>query len=1096
MVHQRLWFNSSIIGLFLILTNTANSQIVPDGTTSDTSVSGNCQISCDITGGNLAGQNLFHSFEEFSILTGENVYFTDPGVANIFSRVTGNSSSSIFGTLGVSAGDANLFLLNPNGIMFGKGAALDLNGSFFATTADEIQFGDRGFFSASPNTIENTALLTINPSALFFNQTGQNGAILLDEASLTLPAQNNLTFLGQGDEHPGILLKNSTINSYEGNITLGAVEGSAIVGIQDNFQLKFSEPVIKGNIALTEASSLTATNLGNVTDKEINLDANNLEIRADSKISTIASMLKGADINIKTQEAVKIIGDGQNAFQQFLAENLTPRGSTNLISSGLQTSTAGAGNAGNINIVAADLALRDGAGIVSSTTSQGTTGSITTDITNTFVAKSSGLLTGSTTFSLGGVGGIEINSNQLLVEQGGVISASTLGKGNAGNLTVNASESIQIRETLPSSIVATGIFSNTIFGSGKAGNLNIATPNLVLQDGGQLSSSSGAITRQGLIPLGGKGGSISIDAPESIKVVGASADGIFPSAILSDTRSASLAGNLTIDTNNLVLDTGGFISASSVGTGAGGNITINASDSVQLNGTGIGNLQQLITDGLTGQLDPANVQGGIAAFTIRDGVAGDITLNTSSLNLENGAIISTATYSNDDAGNLQIYASANIDVRGSAIVSPTFGGGNGGTLDLKTENLSVTEGGAIASASVGSGKAGNLNVLATESISIFSTVPDLLFSGSISTGNYSGLGLSGNLNIETQRLTIRDGANIQANNVFIVPPDPNSTPSEAITNNQGKLTINASESIEISGSTFRGSSFNDTPNSHVSSLTTTSNPASNVIINTGKLSVFDGGEINVSGLGEGAAGRLSINADSIILKNEGSLSGTTNSGQGGNIDLRVTDILSLEEHSVIDTNAIALGNGGNIDIKANFVIASGNSLISANAAAIGNGGNIDITAKDVFLTTDSQITADSALGLDGTVKVKTLVDTEQNNDTKLPQQVIQANSKITRSCRNNGRQGVFSYTGRGGLPFNPLTDFQSSDVVIADFEVLNRSSSNKFVASNKTLSVPEQLVEAEQWQINAQGKVELVAFADNKTTIPSFNSANCPFSNL
>ena len=1076
-----------------MLVGIANSQVVPDDTTSDTSVLGNCQTSCDITGGKVAGQNLFHSFEEFNVAPGSSVYFTDPGVANIFSRVTGNNLSSILGTLGIN-GNANLFLLNPNGIMFGNGAALDLNGSFFATTADEIQFGDRGVFSATPDGTEELALLTINPSALFFNHTRHDGTISLDGANLTLP-QSNLTFLGQGNDNPGILLKNSAINVSGGNITFGAVRDSTTIEIQDNFQLKFPPQVVKGDIAVTDASSITANNLGNTTGKEINIDANNLEVRADSQISTRASLLKGADIKINAQESVTIVGDEQNAFQQFLAENLAPGGSRNLISSGLQTLSTGVGDAGEIEVVAADLTLDRGAGIVSTTTSQGTTGSITTNVTNTFLARSSGLLTGSKTFSSGGVGGIKINTNRLLVEQGSVISASTLGEGDAGNLTVNASESIQIRETLSRSIVATGIFTNTIFGNGEGGNLNIITPNLTLADGGQLSSSSGAITRRGLIPLGGRGGSISIDAAESLEVAGASVDEVFPSAILSDTRSASPAGNLTINTNNLSLNTFGLISASSVGSGAGGNIDINARDSVQINGTGTDNLQELIVDGLGGELDPANVQGGIGAFTIRDGVAGDITINTPNLNLDNGAIISTATYGNDNAGNLQLNVLEKIDVRGSAIISPTFGAGNGGRLDLKTKDLSITEGGAIASASANIGKAGDIDILATESISISSTIFNLLFSGSISTGNYSGLGSSGDLNIETQRLTIRDGANIQANNVFLIPPNSHSVPPNTTSDSQGKLTINASESIEISGSALQGSIINDTPNSHISSLTTTDNPASNVTINTRKLSVFDRGEVNVSSLGAGAAGRLSITADSVKLSKEGNLNGITSSGQGGDIDLRVKDILWLDDRSVIDTNAIAFGDGGNINIAANFVIASGNSVISANAAAIGNGGNINIAAKDVFLTRNSKITADSALGLDGTVNVETLVDTEQNNDTKLPQQVIQADKRIIQSCHNSKRQGSFSYTGRGGLPLNPLTELQTSDFAIADFDVHRNSvSSEQFVPSNKTLNISAQsIVEAQQWQVNQRGKIELVASVPNQTIIPDFSSTNCPF---
>ena len=162
----------------------------------------------------------------------------------------------------------------------------------------------------------------------------------------------------------------------------------------------------------------------------------------------------------------------------------------------------------------------------------------------------------------------------------------------------------------------------------------------------------------------------------------------------------------------------------------------------------------------------------------------------------------------------------------------------------------------------------------------------------------------------------------------------------------------------------------------------------------------------------------------------------------------------------------------------------------ANALEEGNGGNISITANDIFLTADSNITADSALGIDGTVKIETLVDTERNNLTRLPQKVVRANNKVTRSCSNNSdRQGVFSYTGRGGLPFNPLTDFQTGDVLIADLDIpaTEIAPQTQLEANFKLDLLPSQAVEAERWQVNANGKVELTA--SNNSTMFDFG---CP----
>jgi filamentous hemagglutinin family protein len=1129
MMQRLVIFSSTIVGTYLAVSLPVFSQIIPDHT-ANTAVSGNCQTACEINGGTIAGQNLFHSFEDFNLPAGSSAYFADPGVANIFSRVTGNNSSTILGILGVTGGDANLFLLNPNGIMFGEGAALDLNGSFFATTADQIQFGEHSF-AAIPNAQEDLSLLTLDPSALFFNQTGQNGSIVLDGANLAVSEGKNLTLLGQGNRAPGILLKNSNLSVTKGNISLGSLgklDQNTEIALQKDFQLGFPANTPRGDIILTKASEITSihdasyADLDSQENKEIRLQSNNLELKDDSKIVTFTEGdSPGADINIDAQGTVKIIGESSSVFQEFLASNLTPGGSGEL-PSGLETATLGSGNAGDIKIQTSNLIIDQGTGVISSTDSTGKSGNLNLDVADNLTLRGSGLLTGSATFSPGNVGEINIKTKQLLVEQNGILSASTLGNGTAGNLNISASGAIRVGNTPLISVIPTGIYTNTIFGNGAGGDLKIDTPQLVLQNGGIISAASGVIqvTKNGfqLVPLGGKGGNIELNVPEFIQVGGKSAGDNFTSSILSDTRSYSPAGNLTINTGDLYIDADGLVSASSVGNGAGGNILINARNGIKIDGSGVKNLDALITDALTGkQLNLANVKGGVVAFTINQGTAGNIAINTSELNLDRGAMISAATYGDDDAGNLRINATKSIDVHSSAIISSTFAAGDGGNLELNTKNLTISGGGAILSASAGSGKAGNIDILATESISIKDRIPDVLFSGSISTGSYGGLGLSGNLKIDTQRLSIRDGANIQTNNVVLNPAvNSQNIPFTGIVKSvPGKLTINATESLEILGNSILGQSSDDSLGSYISSTTNTLHPASDVIIHTGKLSVFDGGEISVSSFGEGSAGKLAITADTILLKNAGSLTGSTLSGQGGNIMLQVNDFLHLEDNSFIDTNAIALGNGGNIEISANFVIASGNSSISANAAEIGNGGNIGITANDIFLAPDSTITADSALGIDGTVKVKTLVESERQNYSELPQQVLQTDGKMTRSCGNKGdyppgtlrdRQGVFSYIGRGGLPFNPLTEFQANNMVVADFDIPIPANTPTDISAYNLLEAnhqqdiapqltPEATVEANQWRVNHQGKVELIALPHrNAKSFDFATPTNCPLS--
>ena len=136
------------------------AQLTPDNTLGvENSLVTPQQLRDLIQGGAIRDNTLFHSFDEFNVGDGRGVFFdlqNNANILNIFTRVTGSNSSSILGTLGVlqdalnsnALGNANLFLLNPNGISFGANANLQLNGSFFATTADGFVF-DNFTFSAS-----------------------------------------------------------------------------------------------------------------------------------------------------------------------------------------------------------------------------------------------------------------------------------------------------------------------------------------------------------------------------------------------------------------------------------------------------------------------------------------------------------------------------------------------------------------------------------------------------------------------------------------------------------------------------------------------------------------------------------------------------------------------------------------------------------------------------------------------------------------------------------------------------------------------------------------------------------------------------------
>jgi filamentous hemagglutinin family protein len=151
----------------------------------------------EINGGTTRGGNLFHSFKDFSIPTGSEAFFNNaPDVVNILNRVTGGNISSIDGLLRAN-GSANLFLINPAGIVFGKGASLKIGGSFYGSTADSILFPDGVEFSATNTQAE--PILTINaPIGLNFrdnpgdivNRSNANGF------GLSVPEGESISLIG------------------------------------------------------------------------------------------------------------------------------------------------------------------------------------------------------------------------------------------------------------------------------------------------------------------------------------------------------------------------------------------------------------------------------------------------------------------------------------------------------------------------------------------------------------------------------------------------------------------------------------------------------------------------------------------------------------------------------------------------------------------------------------------------------------------------------------------------------------------------------------------------------------------------------------
>lgn len=262
---QRRWRVAYAMGLALFgtlgLQRSTVAQIAPDGTLSTTVTSGDA-INFVIAGGDRTGDNLFHSFEDFSIPTdGSAAFQHDLDIVNIINRVTGNAVSTIDGTL-QAEGNANVFLLNPNGIMVGPNATLNIGGSFVATTADRLVFEDDSVFSASPR--QTSPLLTISapiglqmgrsPGSITLEGNGHGVVHSVDyfpvqnpissPSGLQVNSNESLALIGSG-----LTLDGAILTAPSGHVELGSVasepsilmtHGSLTIGRQLMFRISIS----------------------------------------------------------------------------------------------------------------------------------------------------------------------------------------------------------------------------------------------------------------------------------------------------------------------------------------------------------------------------------------------------------------------------------------------------------------------------------------------------------------------------------------------------------------------------------------------------------------------------------------------------------------------------------------------------------------------------------------------------------------------------------------------------------------------------------------------------------------------------------------
>lgn len=502
---------------------------------------------------------------------------------------------------------------------------------------------------------------------------------------------------------------------------------------------------------------------------------------------------------------------------------------------------------------------------------------------------------------------------------------------------------------------------------------------------------------------------------------------------------------------NITLTEGSLIFSENQGTETGGNLIVKASESLELSG-GI-NFGKFFPSSLSAQVEPGATGNG-----------GTIDIVTNSLVARDGAQIAVSTFDVGNAGNLQINSTDFILLTGA---SATLG-------------TSRSSGIFVSAQSEVTGNVGELN-LTTNLLTVEQ--------GARISANNSGTGESGNATLDVDKLIIRDGGLVGAASLV----DANSTSNER--GDGGILTINANE-VEVSGvSMIAGEEIK----SSLFTLAEGTGDAGHLNLFTSSLLVQDGGEVNVSSTGNGSAGNLGITADSIRLDN-GNLIAETQVGSQGNIVLNAEDILLQNGNgSLISTNT-QNSSGGNIFINTDTLVAFGNSDITANAIQR-QGGAIQIIAEGILgieprsqLTPFSDITVFSQQSpqLDGVITIETSDADLKRELVSLPTDIIDVTNLVAQGCPAGNRgtdakKSQFILTGRGGVPPQPEETLRLPAIIIEDDNLAIHQQQISPKVTNK------QMVEANSWIINAQGKVVLTASV-SPTNAYSYwsNLAKCP----
>jgi filamentous hemagglutinin family protein len=1049
--------------------------------------------------GRQSGRNLFHSFERFGIGAGQTATFTDqglrqdaPAVTNVISRVTGRTASEIHGTLRSTIPGADVWLMNPNGVLFGPGARLDVGGSFHVTSADEIRFpdGETAFAAAPPAGEE--LLATSAPTAFGF-LGGPPAPLSVTGTSLSVPAGETLRLVGgdalADDAVAGVSLDASTLAAPGGRIDLASVRsagGASFGGSAADPVLDVASFPQLGEVEIRNATTITTRRRPDGVSGTILVRGGRITASSSVLASTIDSTHPDRDhpglaVDLEARGTIALddspvvasaTGAGDAGDIRIRAGQLVVTGPRNR---DVSSQTAGSGRGGDVEIEVEGLRVSGGAGVLTAPVGAGTgrggdvrvvaRGGVEV-LDGSFLgtnsapqvrpsdpalARSGDLLlragsllvdggeasafTSVGSFTSGGHGGsVDIEAGRIVVMRGGEISTPTFGPGRGGDLTIEARDSLHVADA------PGGIFVSMGNGpTGAGGDLHIDAGLLEITRGarvgtfsfeGNVDEDPGSETEAQRRDVG--------DVQVRAGTVRVADRGNLRSATFATGSAgpASNAGDLRIDAGLVEVATGGSIFADSRGPGGGGRLEIHA-DAVRLVDGGI----LSAAAGAPGEVDPVATGGDggdvlvragsllVAGFDPRPiGEGGDTTFLVS-------ALASQAYPNGGNGGRIRVVADQ-VELRDAGrIAAETFGPGSGGDVEVEARELSISGvSQRLRELLLGGSQAGNPQGALDAARSKISVRTDPFFLGAGATGR------AGSVRIQAASLRVEDGGRIEA--LSVGPGDAGGVAIDA-----SRVRLAGSDAAEGRASILAGSFSRTLPAGAAGDVAIRAGDrfeAHNALVSTlGRL--VTGGDVRIdaddvrlgpgseiSALSEGDfdAGSVTLVAADEFVAESALITTQADRADGGDIEIRAGDLILLRDARVTATVLGGQGRGGNVTLDPPLVVFDGATMI-ANAQG-GPGGNLRIVAEAFFASPDSILQASSATSIQGSVEINAPDVDLAGTLAVLPASYLDAARQVRERCSaSGGPGGSFVVHGRAGLPPSPDAALAAGSVPFA-----------------------------------------------------------------